>query len=49
MRRLALLLVSVLLLVPAQASMENDGTWAAGVWATTVWAAGVWFEEAATA
>lgn len=43
MRRL---LAAAILLVwaPAQASMEVDGAWRAGVWATTAWAAGVWFE-----
>ena len=47
MRLRALLAVALAVFAgSATASMENDGTWAAGVWAPTVWADGVWLEDA---
>lgn len=44
-RRAALLVLGALAVMPARASMEDDGVWAAGVWATTVFADGVWYED----
>lgn len=43
MKRIVTLLI-LLVWAPAQASMEVDGAWRAGVWATTAWASGVWAE-----
>jgi hypothetical protein len=42
--RLGALALLGLCIPTANASLENDGVWAAGVWATTVWADGVWSE-----
>jgi hypothetical protein len=42
--RLGALALLGLYIPSANASLENDGVWAAGVWATTAWADGVWSE-----
>jgi hypothetical protein len=44
--RIGALVLLGLCIPTANASLENDGVWAAGVWATTVWADGVWSEGA---
>ena len=47
--RLGALTFLALYIPTANASLEEDGVWAAGVWATTVWADGVWLEGEASA
>lgn len=47
MKRFLAAILATLAILPASASMENDGAWASGVFATTVWADGVWYENVA--
>jgi len=46
--RLGALVMLGLCIPTANASLEQDGVWAAGVWATTAWADGVWHEGEGT-
>lgn len=47
MRRALALALALAWSSGSNASLEDDGVWAAGVWATTAWGDGVWYEASA--